>query len=363
MSSSAPRKHVNGHRRRRPGAPVLSEELFAHLLVRERKLSERSNRPFVLLTVKGHESVERAVVSLAAATRETDIVGWVKWPTTVGVVFSEFGETDPGLAIEVVRARLYQELERRLTPRAIASLSIEFRVYPESVSNDSKPGPGAVDPVLHPDLLKDRKRRRLSDWIKRALDTVASLCLLLLLAPLLLLAGVLVRLTSPGPVLFRQVRIGQMGKPFRMLKFRTMHVNAGENPHQEFVTRFIKESRPTTFKLANDRRITPVGSILRKTSVDELPQLWNVLVGQMSLVGPRPPLPYELEHYSTWHRRRILEAKPGITGLWQVMGRSRTTFDQMVRLDLRYARTRSLWTDLWILFRTPAAVVSGKGAR
>ena len=363
MSSSAPRKHVSSHRRRRSGAPVLSEELFAHLLVRERKLSERSKRTFVLLTVKGHESVERALVSLAAATRETDIVGWLKWPTTVGVVFAEIGDTDPALAIEVVRGRLYQELERRRGPRAIANLSLEFRVYPEPVSGDSKPGPGAVDPVLHPDLLRDRRRHWLSDWIKRGLDTVASFSLLVLLAPLLLLVAALVRLSSPGPVLFRQARIGQMGKPFRMLKFRTMYVNAGENPHQEFITRFIKERDSQSYKLTNDRRITPVGSLLRKTSVDELPQLWNVLVGQMSLVGPRPPLPYELEHYSTWHRRRILEAKPGITGLWQVMGRSRTTFDQMVRLDLRYARTRGFWTDLGILLRTPAAVVSGKGAR
>src|SRR5438046_5256957 len=119
---------------------------------------------------------------------------------------------------------------------------------------------------------------------------------------------------------------------------------------------------PGVFKLTNDPRITPVGRILRKTSLDELPQLWNVLTGEMSLVGPRPPLPYELQHYAPWHRRRVLEAKPGITGLWQVTGRSRTTFAEMVRLDLRYARRRSLWTDLRILLRTPGAVVGGKGA-
>jgi lipopolysaccharide/colanic/teichoic acid biosynthesis glycosyltransferase len=115
-------------------------------------------------------------------------------------------------------------------------------------------------------------------------------------------------------------------------------------------------------KLTNDARITPVGRFIRKTSLDELPQLWNVLVGEMSLVGPRPPLPYEMEQYAPWHILRILEAKPGVTGLWQVTGRSRTTFDEMVRLDLRYARKRSLWTDLKILLRTPAAVIGGKGA-
>jgi len=109
-------------------------------------------------------------------------------------------------------------------------------------------------------------------------------------------------------------------------------------------------------------RITPIGHFLRKTSLDELPQLWNVLTGDMSLVGPRPPLPYEVEQYKPWHCRRVVDAKPGITGLWQVTGRSRTTFDEMVRLDLRYARTRSLWTDIKILLQTPAAVIAGKGA-
>jgi len=160
-----------------------------------------------------------------------------------------------------------------------------------------------------------------------------------------------------------------MMKPFTMLKFRTMYLNADHRPHHEFVSRFIKASgqvhepgKHRFFKLTNDPRVTPVGRVLRKTSLDELPQLWNVLRGDMSLVGPRPPLPYELEQYKPWHRRRVLEAKPGITGLWQVAGRSRMTFDEMVRLDLRYARTRSLWNDLKILLATPAAVISGKGA-
>ena len=116
------------------------------------------------------------------------------------------------------------------------------------------------------------------------------------------------------------------------------------------------------FKIVNDPRVTPLGHFLRRSSLDEFPQFWNVLRGEMSLVGPRPPLPYEVARYKRWHRRRVLEAKPGITGLWQVTGRSRTTFDEMVRLDLRYARSYSLWTDLKILLATPRAVCSGKGA-
>src|SRR5262249_25887885 len=150
------------------------------------------------------------------------------------------------------------------------------------------------------------------------------------------------------------------------LKFRTMYTGADPRLHHEFVSSFIKTSRgaegngsggAAPFKLTDDPRITPIGRILRKTSLDELPQLLNVIRGQRPLVAPPPPLPYELDQYESWHRRRILEAKPGITGLWQVAGRSRTTFDEMVRLDLRYARTRSFWTDLRILLATPAAVI------
>ncbi len=207
------------------------------------------------------------------------------------------------------------------------------------------------------------------DAVKRALDVAGSLTLLLLLSPVLLVIAALLKLSSPGPVLFRQPRVGRMARPFTMLKFRTMRVDADHALHQEFVTKFIKASvqihsagREAIFKLTSDPRVTPLGRILRKTSLDELPQLWNVLRGEMSLVGPRPPLPYEVDQYRPWHRRRVIDAKPGITGLWQVKGRSRTTFDEMVRLDLQYARTYSLWTDIKILLATPRAVISGKGA-
>ncbi len=147
-----------------------------------------------------------------------------------------------------------------------------------------------------------------------------------------------------------------------------MYVDCGDEVHKDYVTWFIKSSDKQAtppnqvFKLTNDARITRVGGFLRRTSLDELPQLLNVLRGEMSLVGPRPSLPFEVEQYQPWHRRRVLDAKPGITGPWQVYGRSRTTFDEMVRMDLRYARTHTFWIDLKILAATPAAVLSGKGA-
>jgi lipopolysaccharide/colanic/teichoic acid biosynthesis glycosyltransferase len=164
--------------------------------------------------------------------------------------------------------------------------------------------------------------------------------------------------------------VGQYGRSFTFLKFRSMYANNDHSVHKEFVSQLIA-SRPQTgqgeagkqvFKIKNDTRITRIGGFLRRTSLDELPQFFNVLCGDMSLVGPRPPIPYELAAYQTWHRRRLLDVKPGITGLWQVTGRSTVKFDEMVRLDLRYALSWSPWLDLRILLRTPLAVIKGSGA-
>jgi lipopolysaccharide/colanic/teichoic acid biosynthesis glycosyltransferase len=198
--------------------------------------------------------------------------------------------------------------------------------------------------------------------------------LLVVLSPVLVGIGVAIKLTSPGPILFHQTRIGQFGQPFRFLKFRSMYPEADPSVHAQYVQAFIRQSKPGhetpealqqdgLFKLRHDPRITPLGHVLRRTSLDELPQLLNVLAGTMSLVGPRPPIPYEIKDYDLWHRRRVLEAKPGLTGLWQVQGRSRTTFDEMVRLDLHYIDTGSLWMDLKLLLQTPWTVLKGSGAR
>src|SRR5262249_3638221 len=211
---------------------------------------------------------------------------------------------------------------------------------------------------------------RLLRSVKRMMDVFGSAAVLVLCSPLLALLSLLIKLTSKGPILFKQERIGRRGVPFTFFKFRTMKWENDPRIHQEYVTRFINgqvkapsdRKKATVYKIQRDPRVTHVGRLLRKTSLDELPQLFNVLKGEMSLVGPRPPIRYELEAYRPWHRRRVLEVKPGITGLWQVSGRSKTTFDEMVRLDLRYARTWSPWLDLKILLQTPRAVFSGEGA-
>jgi lipopolysaccharide/colanic/teichoic acid biosynthesis glycosyltransferase len=250
--------------------------------------------------------------------------------------------------------------------RSAARISIQVHVHPHPKAAAAEFRP--VDPIVSQEHPRPLRQMRY-DAMKRALDVIVSFTLLTLLSPLLLLIAALVRLTSPGPVLFRQERVGQAMKPFLMLKFRTMRVHA---IHHDYVSAFIKSGGTkkkaskadgtTLFKIANDPRVTAIGDLLRRTSLDELPQLWNVLIGEMSLVGPRPPIQYEVDQYKSWHVRRVLEAKPGLTGLWQVTGRSRTTFDEMVRLDLRYARTYSFRTDLRILLATPRAVISGKGA-
>lgn len=207
--------------------------------------------------------------------------------------------------------------------------------------------------------------------MKRVIDVIGSGLILVLSAPLLLVIALAIKASSRGPVLFRQERVGHYGRHFTFLKFRSMFLNNDHGVHKEFVTKFIADEAPhpplngngtRIYKLAVDSRITRVGKFLRSTSLDELPQLLNVLKGEMSLVGPRPPIPYEVAVYETWHRRRVLEAKPGITGLWQITGRSRVKFDEMVRLDLRYSATWTLWLDLKILLHTPLAVIKGTGA-
>jgi exopolysaccharide biosynthesis polyprenyl glycosylphosphotransferase len=205
--------------------------------------------------------------------------------------------------------------------------------------------------------------------IKRMLDLALAGVLLALASPLLVIAGALIWLTDGRPILFRQERIGMRGRPFQLMKLRTMHCNASEDVHRSYVRQWIRESPAQTktgergdifFKLERDHRITPIGKILRRFSVDELPQLINVLRGEMSLIGPRPALPYEVDLYCEWHRRR-LDVIPGITGLWQVSGRNRLSFDEMVRLDVRYLEDWSLARDLKILIRTLPALLRGSG--
>jgi lipopolysaccharide/colanic/teichoic acid biosynthesis glycosyltransferase len=232
-------------------------------------------------------------------------------------------------------------------------------------------GVRAIPPCIPTLSSRDNGRRSLLG-IKRLMDVVGSATGIDHCARLVPGDGnIAIKLSSKGPILFRQQRVGQYGRCFTFLKFRSMHIDNDPSVHKEYVTKLIagQAEREASngkgegvYKLTNDRRVTRVGKFLRRTSLDELPQLFNVLEGTMSLVGPRPAIPYEVAAYETWHRRRVLEVKPGITGPWQVNGRSRVKFDEMVRLDLQYARSWSPWMDINILMRTPRAVLGGDGA-
>jgi lipopolysaccharide/colanic/teichoic acid biosynthesis glycosyltransferase len=200
--------------------------------------------------------------------------------------------------------------------------------------------------------------------IRRTIDLVIAALALLLLLPVLAAIAIAIRLDSPGPVLFRQRRVGRDMAPFTILKFRTMHSAADEGRHRAYVQALIAGESATTgglYKLAVDDRITRVGRFLRRRSLDELPQLLNVLRGSMSIVGPRPVIEYEVERYPSWYLDRFA-VRPGLTGLWQTSGRNSRTYEEMVRLDVEYAGRQSLALDMKILFKTPWTVIRGRGA-
>jgi exopolysaccharide biosynthesis polyprenyl glycosylphosphotransferase len=350
------------------------EEYFQNLLCLERKRTERSRKPFLLTllniekVLQGNErnmKVNEISQVLFTTTRETDIKGWFKYDAVIGIISTEINGTDK----QVIKQKILDNLNAFMEREKVDKIHITCYFFPEQRGN----GEHAFVEEFYPDLIKKKKAKKISSGIKRALDITGSIAALIIFSPVFLIIPLLVKFSSKGPVLFRQARVGRYGENFTFLKFRTMYVNNDVSIHQEYVKKFICEQKSyadekangdktCTYKIKDDPRITLVGRFLRKTSLDEFPQFINVFKGEMSLVGPRPPIPYELENYDIWHRRRVLETKPGITGLWQVKGRSRTTFDEMVRLDLRYIREWSLWLDIKILLQTPLAVLNGKGA-
>ena len=219
-----------------------------------------------------------------------------------------------------------------------------------------------ADPAIH--MPWTGQQRDLYPTIKRLVDVLIALAMLIVLAPVMLIVAIAIKLDSQGPVIFRQTRIGKNHRPFTFYKFRSMTHKADCTVHQQFVKSLIHGSNDCSgaYKLTSDKRITRVGQFIRKTSLDELPQLFNVLKGDMSLVGPRPPIPYEVAEYKDWHHRR-LAVTPGLTGLWQVEGRSLVTFDEMVAMDIAYVEQRSLALDLKLMVNTIPVVLSGRGAR
>lgn len=360
------------------GRLVLDDTSFNRTISLERKRAERSGKLFLLMVLDvraicsgaGSEKALGQIISiLRRSTRETDALGWHDRGGELGIVFTEIATETRNSVTSTILLRIKGLLYSTLSFSQFNQITISYHLFPEKWDHDVPQRPS--HPILYPDLSIREDASKTYRLGKRTIDLLGSAVILLLLLPLLLSIALLVKLSSTGPVLFRQVRVGQYGAPFVFLKFRSMYTGNDPRIHREYVRALISGSAElklrdgkgkAVYKLAGDPRVTRIGAFLRKTSLDELPQLYNVLQGEMSLVGPRPAIPYEVEAYDLWHRRRVLEAKPGITGLWQVKGRSRVTFDEMVRLDVRYAMARSLWLDLQILLCTPRAVVIGDGA-
>jgi len=346
------------------------ETFFKQMLCLERRRCERTGLPFGLMLVElgplsktlAPTIVESLGKKIDDSMRETDITGWYERQTTLGVICTTLNGSPREAAESAILCRTRQVLSLVLSSVQIEKIRLSFYLFPEDAS---PAGPRANRDLFYPDREKLRSNERTFVLIKRTMDILGSLLALVLLSPLFLMIVALIKLTSRGPAIFRQKRLGQYGREFTVLKFRSMHVDSDARIHQQYTENLISGKAGNgdgSYKMTKDPRVTRFGNLLRITSMDELPQFINVLKGEMSLVGPRPAINYEFEKYSLWHRRRILEAKPGITGIWQVNGRSRTTFDEMVRMDLQYINKKSVWLDLKILLKTPLVVLSGDGA-
>jgi lipopolysaccharide/colanic/teichoic acid biosynthesis glycosyltransferase len=359
-------------------ADLFPQRLFLKMLCMERSRAERSDRRLVLMLAESPnllrpggqaDAAEQVQCAISASTRETDIKGWYREGAVIGVIFTEIPMDDTSV-VQTLSRRVNHALHAALGAK-VSEVEVSFHVFPDHPEGGEGTG---RDPesfsVIYPDLVSEMESRRMALLGKRCLDVLGSVLAILVLAPLMILIAIAVKMTSAGPVFFRQTRLGQSGRGFTFLKFRSMYAKSDHAIHEAYIKRFISNQTDSAgdgdsgkvFKLQSDPRVTRVGRFLRRSSLDEIPQFFNVLMGNMSLVGPRPPLPYEFASYEAWHRRRLLAVKPGITGIWQVDGRSRVKFDEMVRMDISYARTWSIWTDIKILWRTPRAVVSGNGA-
>ncbi|VAX27771.1 Undecaprenyl-phosphate galactosephosphotransferase [hydrothermal vent metagenome] len=348
------------------------EDYFKEILYLERKRTERSKKPFLLMLLdftKIDDFAEKIGIMEGAAgvlrslTREIDLKGWYEYNSVMGVIFTEINGNDK----DSLRQKMDNHLCRVLDRGEISGIKISWHVFPEEDVKQK----AEADLELYPDLEKRDDSKRLALFLKRTTDIIGSLLGILLFSPFFIILPLLIKLTSEGPVFFRQERVGRYGKKFTFLKFRSMHINNDPAIHKEYTRKLISGQQDAkgadgegncSYKIKDDPRVTPIGRFLRKSSLDELPQFFNVLKGEMSLVGPRPPIPYELESYDIWHRRRLLEIKPGITGIWQVHGRSSTTFDEMVRMDIKYIREWSIWMDIKLLLKTPWVILTGKGA-
>ena len=356
---------------------VLDDQSFHKMIALERKRSERSHKSFLLMLLDAGdqlpsqpngEALGKILAALALATRETDVTGWYQNNAIVGVMFTEIASEDRHSIVGTLLTRISVALKSSLSLDLFNQVSISFHLFPEEFNRDMPQCPS--DPTLYPDILHRDKTKKLFSIMKRLMDIAGSAAALTLFSPILVLIAVLIKLSSRGPVILKQKRLGQFGKTFTLLKFRTMYANSDPQIHREFMQRVItgnydgtvEKGKPVYTKMTDDPRVTRIGRLLRRTSMDELPQFFNVLKGDMSLVGPRPCLPYEYDEYDDWHKRR-LSVLPSCTGLWQVSSRSEVGFDDMVLLDLYYIDNLSPWLDFQLILKTIPVMIFGRGGK
>jgi len=356
---------------------VHSAREFASILNRERDRTDRTGQEFSMVVFgtgagsRRSAAVRNLVAVLAKRIHSTDDIGWLE----DGRIAAVLSHTTPDGAwkfVENVRRAIggsapapdctvYAYPSRWIT-RTGGSLS-----HPAPAADATPSQPGIPFPKMEYSRVETGDPARPLEELgshflqpnplwKRAIDVVGSLVAIIILSPLALLVSLFIKIVSPGPIFFRQERVGYLGRRFTLWKFRTMHVNADTSVHQKHLRELMASGKEMT-KLDNDKdnRIIPFGHLLRATGIDELPQLVNVLLGEMSLIGPRPCLPYEVSGYLPWHMRRF-DAVPGLTGLWQVSGKNRTTFREMMALDIRYAKKPAFPLDVMIFLKTAPAI-------
>ena len=338
---------------------IHSSEAFRTILERERARAERTGQCFSLVVFgidkedgTNEAFLERLGAILGQKIRVCDEVGWYD-RTRIGAIL-------PGTSAE--GARQFTDVIKERIKEVAPSLTCTIYSYPtlgmksDVTLKDSVETQASFTTGKSIGRLEILFARPIPIW-KRLVDFFGALLLLIFLSPLIAFIALFIKVVSPGPVFYRQERIGYQSRRFTFWKFRTMHVNNDAAGHEQYLAQLIGSDVPMT-KLddGRDNRIIPLGKVLRYTCLDELPQLINVLLGDMSLVGPRPCLPYEAEKYLQWHTRRF-DTVPGMTGLWQVSGKNRLTFKEMIRLDIRYSRKMSPWQDAKILLLTGPAII------
>ncbi len=338
---------------------ICSQDIFKTVLERERTRSDRNGHELSLILFDISEEIKAKTVrilikALKSRARSIDMFGWYS-EKYIGVVLPNTCYKDGNKFAHCIIEMMFF---KKPQPPGFKVYSYSQKWLPEINGNGAikrnNKNPENRKCIEGPDPIFIKK---MPLW-KRTLDVLGSITAMILLSPFFIIVPVLIKSISPGPVLFKQERVGQGGEHFTFLKFRTMKVNNDSTLHREYLNELIKSDK-SMIKLdkEKDSRIIPLGRFIRKACIDELPQLFNVLKGEMSLIGPRPCLPYEANEYLKWHKYRF-DIKPGMTGLWQVSGKNRLTFKEMIRLDIQYVKKMNIWLDLRILLQTAPVVIS-----